>query len=92
MLWKGGRAAGHTEGGWDAAEDEGVGVLEEGDPAHASRHPALEQARRVQQRMHVTMPVRLCLYREWVVRIQRQVRFPVAQACHLMNHSSDLIP
>ena len=72
-----------TEGGGEAPEDEGVGVLEEGDPAHACAHPALEQARRVQQRVHVPVAVRLCLDRKGIARLQRQVRVAIAQTRHL---------
>lgn len=79
------RGRGRTQGGWQGSEDQRVGVLQEADPLEAGLLPPPRQARGVQQRMDVAVPVRFSLNLEGVSLLQRQMSFRVQQTGHLCS-------
>ena len=50
-----------TKGCRQCSEDQAIGVLEEANPLHTSLLPLLDQARAVEQGMHITVAVRFAL-------------------------------
>ena len=71
-------------GGVAHLEGEGVGVLEEVDPLDALALPLAERAGRVEQVVHVAVPVRLRQQLVRVLRVERERRVVVGEAGHLL--------
>ena len=64
------RPAPRTERGGQPPEHQAIGVLEEADPLEALRQPGLAQPRRVQQHVHVAVPVRLGLNSKGILWVE----------------------